>query len=314
MMIITGTNGNQRSKKLTKKILIIGASGLVGSTVANYASKNHDLYLVNNKTDFSLHNFPVSNIDLIQNRSGILSIIKDYKPDFVVHTVAYPSVDFCESNKQMADLLHVQITNDIVKACNKIGSRIIYFSTDSVFDGKLSRKYTENDLPNPINHYGKTKLNAEKTLLENCTNIILRTTVIYGWHTKSRFTNWVINSLKNFQEVPAFTDQFNTPTLVDDLAKAILQIFSKDMFGLFNTVGSTCLSRYQFALKLAEKFNLDKDLIIPTSSVEKKQIAPRPSNGCLDNSKFQNDMGFKFSDIDTGIDFIYEQSKKQILL
>ena len=298
---------------MTKKILIIGASGLVGSTVANYASKNYDLHLVNNKTDFSLQNFPGSRIDLIKNRSGILELIKDYRPDFVVHAVAYPSVDFCESNKQMADVLHVKITDDIAKPCSNIGSRIIYFSTDAVFDGKLSRKYTENDLPNPINHYGKTKLNAEKILLENETNIVLRTTVIYGWHDKSRFTNWVLNSIKNSQEVPAFTDQFNTPTLVDDIAKAILQIFSKDKFGLFNAVGATCLSRYQFASKLADMFNLDKNLIIPTSSVGKKQIAPRPPNGCLDNSKIVNDIGFKFSDIDTGIDFIYNQSKTQIL-
>ena len=298
---------------MTKKILIIGASGLVGSTVANYASKNYDLHLVNNKTDFSLQNFPVSKIDLIKNQSDILELIKDYRPDFVVHAVAYPSVDFCESNKQMADVLHIKITDDIAKTCSNIGSRIIYFSTDAIFDGKLSRKYTENDLPNPINHYGKTKLNAEKILLENDTNIVLRTTVIYGWHTKSRFTNWVLNSLKNSQKIHAFTDQLNTPTLVDDMAKAILQIFTKDKFGLFNAVGATCLSRYQFALKLADRFNLDKNLIIPTSSVGKKQIAPRPPNGCLDNSKIVNDIGFKFSDIDTGIDFIYNQSKTQIL-
>jgi len=285
----------------------------VGSTVANYASKNYDLHLVNNKTDFSLQNFPVSKIDLIKNQSDILELIKDYRPDFVVHAVAYPSVDFCESNKQMADVLHIKITDDIAKTCSNIGSRIIYFSTDAIFDGKLSRKYTENDLPNPINHYGKTKLNAEKILLENDTNIVLRTTVIYGWHTKSRFTNWVLNSLKNSQKIHAFTDQFNTPTLVDDMAKAILQIFTKDKFGLFNAVGATCLSRYQFALKLADRFNLDKNLIIPTSSVGKKQIAPRPPNGCLDNSKIVNDIGFKFSDIDTGIDFIYNQSKTQIL-
>jgi len=285
----------------------------VGSTVANYASKNYDLHLVNNKTDFSLQNFPVSKIDLIKNQSDILELIKDYRPDFVVHAVAYPSVDFCESNKQMADVLHIKITDDIAKTCSNIGSRIIYFSTDAIFDGKLSRKYTENDLPNPINHYGKTKLNAEKILLENDTNIVLRTTVIYGWHAKSRFTNWVLNSLKNSQKIHAFTDQFNTPTLVDDMAKAILQIFTKDKFGLFNAVGATCLSRYQFALKLADRFNLDKNLIIPTSSVGKKQIAPRPPNGCLDNSKIVNDIGFKFSDIDTGIDFIYNQSKTQIL-
>lgn len=295
---------------MAKKILIIGASGLVGSTIANYASTSYDLYLVNHNTNFSLDDFPVSTLDLIKNRNDIIDLIKNFKPDFVVHTVAYPSVDFCETNKELAELLHVTVTNDIVNACNYVGSRIIYFSTDAVFDGNISAKYTENDPPNPINYYGKTKLNAEKILLENNTHTVLRTTVIYGWHQKSRFTNWVLDSLKNSIEIPAFIDQFNTPTLVDDMARCILQIFTKDISGLYNASGATCLSRYQFALKLAEKFNLDKSLIVPTSSKEQKQIALRPVNGCLDNSKFENNFRFKFCDIDTGIDFIYNQSKK----
>ena len=115
---------------MTKKILIIGASGLVGSTIANYASQNYDLYLVNNKTDFSLKNFPVSNIDLIKNQSSILNIIKEYEPDYVVHTVAYPSVDFCESNPNLAELLHVKITEDIYK---KIGKQNIDSKRINIF-------------------------------------------------------------------------------------------------------------------------------------------------------------------------------------
>jgi dTDP-4-dehydrorhamnose reductase len=298
---------------LTKKILIIGASGLVGSVIANHASKNYDLYLVNNTNNFSLQNFPVSNIDLTKNLPDLIDIINEYKPDFVVNTVAYPNVDFCETNPQMANFLHVETTRNISKACSYIGSKIIYFSTDAVFDGKSSRKYTETDLPNPINHYGTTKLNAEKILLENNLNTVLRTTVIYGWHNKSRFTNWVLNSLNKSQQVTAFTDQCNTPTLVDDIAKIILNIFSKEKTGLYHMVGPSCLSRYEFALKLAKKFNLEENLIIPTSFNDKKQMALRPSNGCLDNSKLENEIDFKFTDIDRGIEFIYEQSKREVL-
>jgi dTDP-4-dehydrorhamnose reductase len=298
---------------LTKKILIIGASGLVGSVFANHASKKYDLHLINNTKNFSLQNFPVSNIDLTKNLPDLIDIINNYKPDFVVNTVAYPNVDFCETNPQMANFLHIETTKKISKACDDIGSKILYFSTDSVFDGKISRKYTEKDLPNPINHYGITKLNAEKILLENNLNTVLRTTVIYGWHKKSRFTNWVLDSLNNSQQVTAFTDQYNTPTLVDDIAKIVLNIFSKEKTGLYHAVGPSCLSRYEFALKIAKKFDLDENLIVPTSFIDKKQIALRPSNGCLDNSKLENEIDFKFTDIDSGIKFIYEQSKKEIL-
>ena len=298
---------------MTKKILIIGASGLVGSVFANHASKKYDLHLINNTKNFSLQNFPVSNIDLTKNLPDLIDIINNYKPDFVVNTVAYPNVDFCETNPQMANFLHIETTKKISKVCNDIGSKILYFSTDAVFDGKISRKYTEKDSPNPINHYGITKLNAEKILLENKLNTVLRTTVIYGWHEKSRFTNWVLDSLNNSQQVTAFTDQYNTPTLVDDIAKIVLNIFSKEKAGLYHAVGPSCLSRYEFALKIAKKFDLDENLIVPTSFIDKKQIALRPSNGCLDNSKLENEIDFKFTDIDNGIKFIYEQSKKEIL-
>ena len=246
---------------------------------------------------------------MTKNRNSIVDLINEYKPDFVVNTVAYPNVDFCETNHNLADILHVEVTRDISKVCNSVGSNVIYFSTDAVFDGKISKKYTEKDPTNPISYYGKTKLESEKILLQNNSNVVLRTTVIYGSHAKSRFTNWVLNSLKSSQPVSAFTDQYNTPTLVDDLVKSILRIFEKEITGLYNAVGKTCLSRYEFALKLSEKFGYDNKLIVPTSSKEKNQIASRPPNGCLDSSKLENDINFQFSDIDTGIESIYQKSQ-----
>jgi len=96
---------------------------------------------------------------------------------------------------------------------------------------------------------------------------------------------------------------------VDDISEIILKFFESDKVGLYNVVGSSCISRYEFALKLAEKFHLDKNLIKPIPSKQKNQVAPRPENGCLDNSKLENELNFTFSDIDTGIETIYEQSK-----
>jgi dTDP-4-dehydrorhamnose reductase len=294
---------------MPKKILVIGASGLVGSTFVKYASKNFELHLVNHKTSFSFKNFPVSFVDLTKKKSGITDLIHDFKPDFVVNTVAYPNVDFCETNQELANILHVESTHEISDACNRIGSRMIYFSTDAVFDGIKSKKYVEEDPTNPLSYYGKTKLKAEKILLETNSHIVIRTTVIYGWHLKSRFTNWVLDSLKSSKPVSAFTDQHNTPTLIDDLVKSMLKFFEKDIHGLYHAVGKTCLSRYEFSLKLAKKFGYDEKLIIPTISKDKNQIAPRPLNGCLDNSKLENEIDFQFSDINSGIEQIFQQSK-----
>ena len=308
MMIMIGTNG-KTTKNLNKKILVIGGNSLIGSTFVQYAKDFYDLCMTTHTTSLSETNFNTINVDLLENANKIIDLIADYKPNYIIHCVAFPNVDFCENNQDLANILHVDRTKDIAQISYEIGSKLIYFSTDAVFDGNSSKKYNETDLPNPLSHYGKTKLKAEKILLDYEINTILRTTVVYGWHPRSRFTKWIINSLKNNQKVGAFVDQHNTPTLVDDIAKVILKIIEKDLTGLYNAVGTTCLSRNEFALKIAKKFELNEKLIIPTSSDEQKQLALRPKNGCLDNSNLENIIDFKFSNIDEGIDIIYEKSK-----
>jgi dTDP-4-dehydrorhamnose reductase len=294
---------------MSRKMLIIGGSGLVGSTLARYAISDFELHVTINKNNMALTQGHITKIDLIEDRLAIINLIKTSNPDIVVNTAAHSSVDLCETNPSLANLLHIEVTRDIVTACHDISSKLIHFSTDAVFDGKLNRKYTEDDIPNPINHYGKTRLAAESVVLEASNlNVILRTSVIYGWHERSRFTNWIIQSLRDKKMVDPFVDQYNTPTLVDDLVKSILKIIEFDVSGLYHAVGKTCLSRYEFALDIADKFGLDRNLIKPVTSTEKKQDAPRPFKSCLDAQKLEKKIGYDFCDIDTGIDFILNKS------
>ena len=285
------------------KVLIIGENSLVGSTLSNYAKNTFDVY-------YTYHNIRINNknsiqIDIVKETHKILDLIKKIKPDLVIHTVAYANVDFCEKNNHDANFLHVTVTQKIAQTCASIGTKILYFSTDAVFDGKQNEKYVESDISNPLSYYGKTKLAAEKILMDTSkNNIIFRTTVIYGPYSRSRFTSWVLDNLKQDKPVPAFTDQFNTPTLIDDLCKVILDILNLDLSGIYHAAGKTCLSRYDFALKLAKKFDYNEELIIPTLSSTVNQIAPRPKNGCLDSTKLEKILNFEFSSIDSGIDFM----------
>ena len=295
---------------MSKKLLIIGGASLVGSTIIDYATNDYEIFTtentipINNPKIFSLK------LDLLADRKQIINYIEKIKPLAVIHTVAFPNVDFCESNHELTDLLHVKVTEDISEICSKVNSKLIYFSTDAVFDGKKPGKYLESDIPNPLSYYGKTKLEAEKIILNYKNNLVLRTTVIYGWHNRSRFTNWVLDSLKNKKIVNAFTDQFNTPTLVDDLARSVLSIIEKDISGLFHASGKSCLNRFEFAQKLAIMFGLQENLIQPTKSSEIPQIAPRPKNGCLDSSIFEEQIAMKFNEIDSGLSHIFSLSNK----
>jgi dTDP-4-dehydrorhamnose reductase len=291
------------------KLLIIGGSGLLGSTLTEYALSDYEIHVTYNKNPTQNTNIKSTEVELLDDRIKIVDLIKSFRPDVVVHTAAHPSVDVCETNHKIADALHVDITQDITNICTKINSKLIYISTDAVFEGQLNKKYTEEDKPNPVNYYGKTKLEAEKIILNTPNNVILRTAVVYGWNKRSRFTNWILETLKEKKYVDPFSDQYNTPTLVDDLAKSILKIIRLKISGLYHATGKTCINRYEFALELADKFGYDKNLIKPVTSLQKKQDAPRPISTCLDSSKLEQLINHQFCDTKSGISFIYEQSK-----
>ena len=294
-----------------KKILIIGGSGFVGSNLIQYIPNDWEIFCTYNTTPITNSQIKSYKIDLLDNPNEIINLIKNVQPHYIVDTVAFPSVDFCEEQPSIANKLHVDTTKIISTTSSKFNSKLLFLSTDAVFQGELNKKYLETDYPNPINHYGLTKLNAEKSILTSSKrNIVLRTAVIYGANEKSRFTNWILSYLQEKKQVDPFIDQFNTPTLVDDLSLAIVKALNSEIGGLFHACGPTCINRFEFARLLANEFQLDLSLIKPVTSNEKKQLAPRPISTCLDSSKFEKTFDFKFRSLEKGISYIASKLRK----
>ncbi len=288
-----------------KKILILGGSGFVSTNLIKYLPENWKIFATYNSNIIKNKKIKSFKIDLLETPEKIIPIIQNIKPDYIVDTVAFPSVDFCEENHSIADKLHVDTTKIISKISNKINSKLLFLSTDAVFEGELNKKYLETNTPKPVNYYGFTKLKAEEIVLSTSkNNTVLRTSVIYGASTQSRFTNWILSYLREKRPVDPFVDQFNSPTLVDDLSQAIVKILKNDISGLFHATGPTCINKYDFALMLAKEFNLDSNLIKPVTASQKKQNAPRPISTCLDSSKLEEKINFSFKDLKTGISFI----------
>jgi dTDP-4-dehydrorhamnose reductase len=266
------------------KILITGASGLLGQKIAQTALENgHDVHSTYNEHSALLGN-PIK-LDLT-NQNQVLKIINTLKPEAIIHTAAYTNVDDCETNQGIAWKINAEATKNMAEASSKISAHLTYVSTDYVFDGEKGC-YREEDQANPISHYGYTKLKGEEIIKEHATKwCITRPSVLYGWLShKQNFATWLINNLNQKKEVKILKDQYISPTLNTNLAEMLLEIAERNMTGTLHTAGATRVSRHEFALKLAEVFNLNIDLVKPAKMNEMPWRARRPRDSSLNVSK-----------------------------
>ncbi len=287
------------------KILVLGGSGLVGDHFIT-DSKSNDFITTYRNNVINFPNVVSVKINLPQDWSKLEELILKEKPDIVLNSIAYSNSDFCETNREETYTLHVKISEKITTICSKINSKIVFLSTDYVFDGKKGN-YTENDRTNPINYYGHTKDLAEKIILKNENNLVLRTAMVYGLSSKVRFLRYVIENLKKDQEINTYDDIFNSATLLDDLTNGISKAIELDASGIYHIVGSSCVSRFDFAKTVAKVFDFNENLVKPVSILSAKLKAQRPINPCLNNSKASKTFGIKFSSINEGIKQIYER-------
>jgi dTDP-4-dehydrorhamnose reductase len=219
-------------------------------------------------------------------------------------------VDEAEVKREAAWRANVSGVEYLTEVARKVDARIVHVSSDMVFDGQRA-PYTESDAPHPINYYGRTKLASENVLRTSGTqHTIFRTCLLYGAaeHANANYALSVALSLEEKKPVFAATDIFSTPTLVDDLALAIVRAAERKRFGLYHVAGPQMLPRYEFAHKIAEVFRLDSTLIIPTTAAELKKRAPgdlpraeRPNRLGLVSLKAQTDLGLKISKADDGL-------------
>jgi dTDP-4-dehydrorhamnose reductase len=290
-----------------KKILIIGISGLLGNKIHNLAKNDYQVFGTYNTHKPDIEN--MYQLD-VTKRADVFKVFENIKPDFVIDTHALHNVDYCELHPEEAWLVNVEGTKNVAEACKTFGCKYVFISTDYVFDGKKATPYTEKDKPNPLNYYAKTKLVAEEAIkILTSDYIIARTAVLFGVGGlgKEPFALWLIKKLKNGEEVKAVIDQYNNPTLVDSLAEMLLTLCEKDKVGLFHITGRTNLSRYEFSIKIAEKFGLNKELIKPITTPELNQIAPRPRKVALDVSKVERATKVKTLTIDEALDNLKQQ-------
>ena len=258
-----------------KKLLITGSKGMLGWALTAKLASEYQL------TGIDIEDADITDKEQIQQK------IQQLQPDIIIHAAAYTDVDGSEANKELAFKINAAGTENIAQSAKLCRARLIYISTDFVFDGTKKSPYVEEDIPNPINTYGKTKLEGEKHIQAICPNhLIIRTAWLYGPHGKN-FVNRILELSQSQEELRIVNDQTGSPTYSLDLAEGIGTLLETDFIGIIHLVNNGTSTWYELAKKtlaLAGK----KTEITPVTSKEFKTAATRPLYSVLSTARFQN--------------------------
>jgi len=315
--LLSGNKLQKESKMLKKRILIIGSNGMLGQSIVSLfkSIKKYELHLASFESESYFPNISYTKVD-IGVKKQVKELLLSFYPDFVINLAAYTNVDKCESEKEQCWNINVNAAEYLAKYCVPTNSHLIHISTDYVYDGK-NGPYSENDLPNPLSYYGRSKLAGENIIKRfNIPNTIIRTNVLFGDTKFGRpdFVKWVINSLESKQPIRIVTDQINNPTYIGDVAFAIKQVCEHDKIGLYNIGGAELLNRYEFTKRIAEHFNLDFDLVSPILTKELNQPALRPLNSGLINLKAETELNYKPRSLNECFNLMHKYWKDQSII
>ncbi|MEK7722142.1 MAG: dTDP-4-dehydrorhamnose reductase [Elusimicrobiota bacterium] len=271
------------------KALIIGASGQVGETlVALAARRKIEVYGTSRKGQGFLY------LDLA-DPAGVADVFEKSTPELVLLCSAMTHVDDCELDPELARKVNAAGPALVVEECRRSGAKLVYFSTEYVFDG-AGGPYAEEDPVNPVSVYGRTKLEGERAVLCLKGALVVRTTVVYSHNPASRnFIMQLINNHRAGARMRVPSDQFSNPTYAPDLAAATLDLAEKDASGIYNVVGPDWLNRYDFALKACAVFGFKPDFLEPRLTAELGQAAARPLKAGLKTEKLVRKLGRSLS-------------------
>lgn len=265
-----------------KKILITGGSGQLGYDIYRELNKRYG-----DDVKIFMPNHAVLDIT---DENSVKELIDSFKPDVVFHAAAYTKVDDAEDNKEACFKANSYATQVIAEACESIGAKLIYVSTDYVFDGKKGSPYSEGDLINPINVYGSSKAAGEKKAMLNPKTFVVRTSWVFGINGKN-FVKTMLDLAEKRDKLTVVSDQIGSPTYTVDLARLLVDMSESDKYGIYHATNEGDTTWYNFAKEIFE-VNHKNITVEPVTSEEYSSKAERPTDSRLSKQKLV-DAGFK---------------------
>ena len=287
-----------------KKLLVIGASGLLGSRLMVQAATKYAVSGSYNPEVDGKSSWRLEPLD-IGSKEEVERLFDKARPDIAILCAAMTNVDACETKHLMANRVNATGPELVARSCKKLGVKLIHISTDYVFDGAKMRRYTEEDIPRPLSVYGSSKLAGERAVLSTLPNaVVARPAVLYGWNPledKDNFVTWVIKKMRKGEKTTLFEAQWISPTFADDLAKTLLELAERDLKGIWHVSGPDCLDRPTCGRMIAKAFGLDEGLVVPVPSSSVSLPAKRPKYSCLDVTKVEKLLGRKTMSFEDGL-------------
>ncbi len=289
------------------RILITGASGLLGLNLGLRCSAEHTVDGLVHSHMLKEIPFSVHAVDL-EEENDVHTVFDRFKPDAVINCAALANVDACEKSPQQAHILNAEMPGWLAEDCDRHAVKLVQISTDAVFNGLKSGKYTEKDTTHPLSLYARTKLEGERNIQQvNSSALILRVN-FYGFSISQRrsLAEIFLHTLQTGKTMFGFTDVLFSPLYVVDLADIMLKMMKKDLSGVYHVTSPESLSKYDFGRNIAEKFDLDADLIHPISVEEATFLtAPRSKNLVLDPQKAQDALNMELPGQKEGLEHFY---------
>lgn len=298
---------------MSKRLLITGYGGFVGGSIAQQAGDAWDVIALSRSQVAGGRNDITSLHFDLRDVFRLRQVFAEVQPAALIHTAAIANIDYCESHQEEAEVVNVEVTARLAELCRQYDTRMVFCSTDTVFDGKQGR-YVEEDVPCPLNYYAETKIRAElivQTELDNM--VIARLALVIGLPLIGAGNSFLARMIASFRQgIPVVMpeNEIRTPVDVVTLGRALLELAGNDFKGILHLAGDTRLNRYGLAVQIASRLGYPRELVKASDSNAMSDRAVRPNDASLDNSRAKQVLNTPMLGLAEGLELILKTAEK----
>jgi len=289
------------------KVFVTGGGGFLGGNIIRESVSGFNILSV----DSSVQSYEQFNLKTVvqdlTDSQGLIKTLEEYRPNVIIHTAAISDIDYCESHKGVAEKVNIGVTRFLVQYCRIKDIKLIYFSSDSVFDGRKG-DYVEDDIPSPLHYYGKTKVKGEKIVSSTLKKWnVIRPSLIMGLPVEDSGNSFLWKMIKNLKEKSSVAfpvEEIRTPIDAVTLSRAVLELVDSDINGFLHLSGNSVMNRYEMALKICSFLDYDPSSVEPKKPVVDTGRAVRPADVSLNNSKAKKLLKTPMRTLEEGLELI----------